>query len=41
MIIFQERLLFEVFEILGPKLRPENGNEGLHKIKKNKHALKP
>ena len=36
MIASQESLLFEVFYfILGVKLRPENGNEGLHKIKKH------
>ena len=35
MIISQDSLLYEVFFlILGAKLRPENGNEGLHKIKK-------
>ena len=34
MIIFQKSLLFKVFFlILGAKLRPENGNEELHKIK--------
>ena len=39
MIISQETPLFEVFFlILGAKLRPENGNKGLHKIKKNKYA---
>ena len=31
MIISQESLLFEVFLNFGAKLRPENGNEGLHK----------
>ena len=45
-MISQESLLFEVFLILGANFRPENGNEGLHKIKRtnmpqsldNKHA---
>ena len=40
LIIFQENLLFEVFFlILGAKLRPENGNEGLCKIKNKKRLL--
>ena len=35
MIISQKSLLFKVFFlILGAKLRPKNGNEGLHEIKK-------
>ena len=33
-MISQESLLFEFFLILGAKLRPENGNEELHKQKK-------
>ena len=39
MIISQESLLFEVFKILGAKLRPEHGNKGLHKIKKTKKQI--
>ena len=41
MVISRKSLLFEVFLIFGAKLRPKNGNEGLHKKKKQKKTNIP